>query len=239
MSADLFSLPYTSKTSGVKFKDLIGYIKRTVPEYDEVVSSRVLRSSHILGCMGNTVCVSTEESIKDLGLTGEAKLHTVFDFQDVVSRLEGTPGSEETIAHAMGNFDEIPAYESAILHMNDLINRLNYLQGNLQIITIGDVQTLNDTTFASLYKSYLTKVFEIYDIHQQLNTITNSLSFLSKYYAIDAEDINRVIDAVSLKVAEFQNILEYIRYDNAKLSTAIDPVRLANDYPELTILSRV
>lgn len=238
MYNNLYSLPYTSRTANIMFSDLISYIQNNIPEYQQVVTTRVLRNSHILGCIGKNVCISTEETIKNLGLSSDVKINTVFDFYDIVSHLE-SKNDTVGISHAVNNFAETTAYESAISHMNDLINRLNDLQGSIQVITIGDLQTLNNPTFVAMYKSYLAKVFEIYDIQQQLTVITNSLMFLSKYYNIDVDDINQVIDALAAKIAEFQGILEYIKYDNAKLLSSTNPIYVSRDFPELTILSNV
>lgn len=238
MYSNLFSLPYTSKTANVTLIDLIAYIRDVIPEYQEVVTTRVLRNSFILGCMGKTVCISSEDTIKDLGLSSDTRISTVFDFYDIVSKLENL-GDNEGISHSLGNFDVSPAYESAINHMNDLINRLNFLQRSLRIMTISDTVTLSDETFVKLYKSYLAKVFEIYDIHQQLGIVTDSLVFLSKYYDIDAEDINLVIDARTKQFVEFQGILNYIKYDNAKLLSVMNPIDISKEFPEISILIKV
>jgi hypothetical protein len=180
----LYSLAYTSSTSTLKIDDLINYIKENISEYNLIISkTHPDSSSKIIGCLNEHICISQQESLINLNLNNPMKIQTVFDFYDIVSRLEEENRITD-IEDAIKNFDIMPAYENSITELNELGNKLIELDTkNITIYRINNlsIDAFYDELFYKAYKNYLLTIFEFYDVYQQFEILFKALLFLSKY----------------------------------------------------------
>lgn len=233
-----YSLAYTSKTSKVELSDLIIYIVENIPEYNSVIQYQVPSSAKILGCIGTDLCMSTEQTIHKLGLDKGIHIDTVFDFCDIVSELE-QEGNMQEIENVIKYFDVTTAYANAIEDLNQLINKLNDKSKNLYIFTFSNLSDIMNPKVYSDFRLYLQNIFEIYDTYQQIQVIMECLVTLSKYYQLDAEQIQMSEDYIESYYEDFLKIIDSVKLINSQLKSIITDDVKDRDFPELSILSKI
>ena len=233
----LFMTPYNQKTISVKLNDYIGYIRTNIPQFNLIVTSSP-QTRHILGCTGNDICMSSNGVLKVLGFDSKKVIDNIFDFYDLVSRLE----DEKRI----NDIDEILLTVNPDQLVSDGISKYNesivkiqeYFQTDQRdVITLKgmDLNLLKIESVRTDYKNFLIETAEINEAFERLVLIYDCLIFLSKYFNINLKDVDDNYLIMNEYYTDLLMILDIIKEDALILGPSIiNQLQL----PELEILSK-
>lgn len=234
-----FFLPPNQKTDNVTLRQYLGYIRSNIAEYSSVVSP-VPRSSKVLGCTGNDICVSEGQAIELLGYNTPMKIDNVFDFFDLVSRFE-SEGRNDEIAEVVSLFDVNKAINDALHDYDAEVNiiRSYFADRSVQTLSICGLQC-NDVRIPAVrhaYKNFLIHTAQANEMFQQADLIYSAIKFVvEKYPVYDTSLLDQNYNNLMLLYADFRMILDGVRNDAGRLgSRNIMELEL----PEMEVLSRV
>lgn len=234
----LYFTPYTQKTQSVKLSTFINYIRKNIPEY-ALVMSRDPKTSRVLGCTGNDICVTDEKSIDLIGYRSPMKLNNIYDFYDMAARLEDE-GRLEDIEDLIQitNFEE--AMNNGIKEYNSVFNKILDYYKNKDHISLSicslECNDITNNTIYRKYKDFLIETAEIKEAFQRLGLIYDSLKYMGKYYKTDLSSLEDNYKDMKAYYHDFLIILDGIREDAIKLGPKnIELLKL----PELNILSKI
>jgi hypothetical protein len=209
-----YQLPDNEKTRKVGIPDLLAYIRSSVNEYSQVMSSTP-KTQRILGCTGNDVCVTDEKSQTLLGYNTPMKIDNVFDFYDLVSRLE-QEGRTSDIEEIYRLFEFEPALDKAYQEYNNSVIKINEYF-NKEIIkgcSISDIHCDNIPNIYQEYKEFLIETAEINETFQQAGIIYDAIEFIAQRYTdFNKEDLKENFRNLKLMYDEFRMIMDSIRDD--------------------------
>ena len=213
----LFALPWTPKTKDISVDDLYVYIRNFIPEFNDIISETPpMTNSNILGCFNGNVCMSQEETLKSLNIDKTLTIDNIFDFYDIVSKLENE-GKDAEIQDALNNFNYQKAYEDAIFELEDLKAQiLDYAQQLNYIIKIEGMtlESLSNPEFINSYRIFLLNILASLDIYQHFDIIFKSVEFFLKYYNIsDVSNYYALKDWVTNFQQDFDRITAMIHTD--------------------------
>ena len=240
----LFPVPLNQKTVSLKLEDYISYIRRNIPEYKLIMSDQP-RTSRVLGCTGNDICVSSAGAIELLGYTSNKLVDNIFDFYDLVSRLEAE-GRTGDIRQLLQTVDYNKCINEAVIEYNKESDKIiRYFQSNVNISVPSlslmsergqiDTKEFLNSNFMIMYKSFIIDTAEINESFQRLSLIYECILFLKKYYPnLEISDIIESHDIMMEYYSDFLLILDSVKNDAIYLG-ADGMSRL--QLPELNILS--
>ena len=232
-----FMTPYNEKTISVKLEDFISFIRRNIPEYNLIMSSSP-KTRRVLGCTGNDVCLSSEGAIEVLGFNSKKVIDNIFDFYDIVSRLE-QEGRTADIQEVVSTTDPNFLFEDGVIKYNEDIAKIQeyFNIQNREVMTIQgiDLNLLRTEPVRSNYKNFLLDTAEINESFQRLSLIYDCIIFLSKYFSIDTTDVQENYNIMMEYYADLLLILDVIKGDALELG----PKLIAElQLPELEVLSK-
>lgn len=215
----LYILPDNDKTRRVTLADFLSYIRKSVPEFSEIVTSRP-KYTRVLGCNGTDICVSEGQAIELLGYNSPLKMKDLFDFYDLVSRLEQEERFED-ISEIISIFDINSSIKSAYNEYNASVDKVRSYFGDssyetLSICGLKCYNILNpDILFA--YKNFLIRTAEIKEEFQQVGLLYDSIKFAGRYYSIDTTELDENYNVMLDLFRDFVMILEVVRKDYQSL----------------------
>ena len=233
-----YMTPYNEKTISYNLTHFLSFIRNNVPEYGLIMSPSP-RTKRILGCTGTDICMSDDQIINILGFNSNKVIENIFDFYDIVSRLE-SEGRVDHIEELLGIVNPTELLKHGIDEYNkEVIKIQDYFKvGTHTVITIQgqNPSILRVEPFRSNYKKFLIETAEINEAFQRLFLIYDCIVFLGKYFTLNIDDI---IENYNLLITVYYEdlllILGYIKADAVYLGEQnIQLLQL----PELDILAK-
>jgi len=232
-----FMTPYNQKTTHAGLGDFISYIRNNVPEYKFIMST-TSRTSRVLGCTGNDICISAADTIEILGFNDKKIISNVFDFYDIVSRLENE-GRLKDIQEILSTVNSLTLLEDGITKYNLETAKIKQYFNTKERVAISihgiDVNLLLRDPFRSDYLNFIIDTAEINESFQQIELIHDCIIFLNKYFPQDLTEIEQNYNLILDYYADILTILDIIKNDAIYLGPQL--IKQLN-LPELEILSK-
>lgn len=212
----VYFLPYNAKTRGATLSHFLGFIRKNVPEFNSIVSNSP-QNSRVLGCTGNDVCLSEGKVLSLLGANDELHLNNIFDFYDLVSRLE-TEGRNEDVTHLIQDFDIDNALLEAYSRYNQILVEIDtyFTNETLQTYSICGLRC-NNLTIPQIYTSYKTFLLDtshVYELFQEATLIYDAIKFTVRYYpTLDITELHNNYNVLMVLYNDFLLIIDSIRSD--------------------------
>lgn len=180
-----YFIPYNRAIKKYNLLSLTQYIRRHVPEANDILSSRPLGS--IIGCDGTNICITGDEATSMMGIGKWIEANTIFDFYDLVSRLTEEK-REDDIKSVVESFDYKGKKDLATEQMSvireDLLN-IKKQMGDKIIMSELDLDFLLSPQTIESCKEYVTLLIKAYDHLQRLATMKDAVSYVSIFYDDD------------------------------------------------------
>ena len=236
-----YELPYNSKTTSVTISDLINYIKENL-DASKILFTKPPPTLKIIGCEGNTTCMTSTEALMEAGIEKEIKASTIFDYYDLVSRLK----QENRIPQAnmvKQKFNYPVQIERGLRKYDDLLRMITAKFENINIYTVTGqpLGNLLDPDYMKQYRQYVGKMVSFFDSLQEITLLYDANiytiqdhedfekeSILTNSYQNFSEDINPI----------WTQMLEYLTTDLDSVKTTLENnidiyEKAIKQYPEL------
>ena len=208
-----FSLPYNRETAAISLDDYLRYIREKVPDVNQIVTE-MKPSNRIIGCDGTDICMTQGQVVEMLNINKPITVSTVFQFYDVVSRLEAERRFDD-IKDIMSRFDVDMALNQANIRYTNLEKRIEQNKNSLYPVKLNGVSLntlLVDNNIRSRHMDYVIKVMEIWDLFHTILILADAISYVNRWYNKRDENLENNIDKKLIPtINEFNNSLdEYI-----------------------------
>ena len=216
----LYYLPYNEKTASSTIDELLSYIRQNF-NLDELLVDTVPADVQVLGCEGQTVCLTERAVEAETGITGPLRARTVFDFFDIITRLQAE-GRTTDINEVAKTFNYQVAIQEAVEKYNKLLEELTTKDNKLgSIISIEQLPLPNlaEPDFFKQYKDFIVKIADIFDTIQQLFSSQEAIR-----YAATAFGDNKTAADIS------KSYNKYITDYKTKWNNVIDTIQKNNIY---------
>lgn len=177
----LYSLPYSRKTVNITHDDFLDFIKNNIVEYHKIVSD-IKPNDNLIGCVAGNVCLNIKDSLLQLGINEPIKVKTVFDFYDVVSRLQNENRLEDA-KDVIASFNAKEAISNVLPQLELNVDMLDELYNGLTQIPIM-------SPFDDDYINYLDLILKIIDTIQQIEIVIKSINFIKENINIEYDTSN-------------------------------------------------
>ena len=215
----LYYLPYNEKTASSTIDELLSYIRQNF-NLDELLVDTVPADVQVLGCEGQTVCLTELAAEAEAGITGPLRARTAFDFYDIMTRL-GAEGRTVDINEVAKTFNYQVAIKEAVEKYNRLLEELTTKDNKVgSIISIErlPLQNLAEPDFFKQYKDFIVKIADIFDTIQQLYSNKEAIAYTAEAFG----------DKTAADVSKSYDI--YIRDYKTKWNSIIDTIKNNNAY---------
>ena len=216
----LYYLPYNQKTASSTIDDLLSYIRQNF-NLDELLVDTVPADVQILGCEGQTVCLTERGVEAEAGISGPLRARTVFDFYDIMTRLKAENRTDD-INKVAQSFNYQIAMQEAVEKYNGLLEELTTKDsrlGSISSIEQLPVQNLAEPDTLKKYKDFISKIADIFDTIQQLFSSQAAIQYAATAYG-DTATAEGVANSYIKYIGEFQ----------PKWNGVVDTVRKNNSY---------
>ncbi len=185
-----YYLPYNPNTAKFKIYDLTKYIRKIFDTSSILVPAKP--PGRILGCQGTDVCISGDNFVDRVGMSGLPMAYTIFDFYDLIHRFEGEGNSKEVKRITKGFNYRLASNTYKPLY-NKVRNKLMIDYKNLVTYFVDKepLSVIFNSEFLKSYRNYISKVAKIYEDFQELTILYKTLTFAAGVYSDD----RTVIDA--------------------------------------------
>ena len=216
-----YFLPFITATSNISIFDLTKYIRKTLLVTEQIIRAKP-GTERVIGCTGTDICITGNDTVRRVGTSGKLTVDTVFEFYDLVTRLN-QEGRTEDIKQLLKDFNYKFVIQEGLTEYNLLINETNQIltgAGNMNLINVLSirglpVQNLFDLNLLTQYKAAVTKVADLYDHIQQLSLHKDALKYVAQSYGIT--NIIAMLDnqyaSIQQQVPVVQNGIISIRAD--------------------------
>jgi hypothetical protein len=116
-----YFMPFTPTVEGLGIFDLTKYIRRYIPEHNDIMSD--LPKYPIIGCDGLDVCITGADAVSRIGIGNNIEANTVFDFYDLSTRLIAR-GNLSDFESLKSSFDYTNIMKQAILEYDNLVQSM-------------------------------------------------------------------------------------------------------------------
>jgi hypothetical protein len=205
-----FMTPLNDKTKEIGLDHYLGYIRKNIPEFNLIVHSSAL-TERVIGCNGTDICLSEGEVIQRLIFSSDKHIDNIFDFYDIVSRLE-TEARLEDINQLLSTIipeelvqPGIDEYYKEVENIKTLISR--GISPGIIIQGI-DPNFLLDDKIRSDYINHILDVGALNESIQRIDLLHDSLIFVNKYIPIPG--LREIIQFQNGIVEEYKNDLKLL-----------------------------
>jgi len=232
-----YFLPLTHATADGTIDQLISFIRNTI-QIDFLKEDRP--SENILGCSGNDVCITNQQTMTTMGLLGTSlAAKTIFDFYDLATRLQNrfkNQAPSEQIntrkewEQLIRGFDYSTIINKAIIEYNQIITETSKaLNDTINILTIDDLSLDSIMTKQVLlqYKWFVSKVANLFDHMQRLKVNKDAIIYTSKLYGDE------------LKAQQVETIWNIAYKQKPTLDLLIDSIRKTKNFVQGLIRSEL
>jgi hypothetical protein len=180
----MYFLPLIEYVDQFSIDDYIRYIRETCVETQNIIfPTPKSAGSRVLGCHVTDMCFTNNDSVyRKLGISEAIEINTIYDFYDIVSRLndEGDTIEVSRIVETF-NFDNALNYANdKIGNMSDELNKHPVID-TLSITGLG-FNDLIDEDLIKRYKASINKIIVLYNLSQDYAILANAIIFTSSYY---------------------------------------------------------
>lgn len=207
-SKTYFYLPNSGEQTKLTHYDLTRYIR------SNIATPFILTHPNqypTLGC-SSMVCPSNSQAIQNIGMVGELKARTVFEFYDLVSNLQKNNKINE-IEQIVDNFDYNKAMNVAFSEYDTLIRKINNY--NKTVIyriysanyALNAAKLLTEETYHQ-FRRYVSTILQAYEDFQNITILKDAMEYTAKYFN-DASFIENLNTNFAKVLAEYNN--RYIR----------------------------
>ena len=177
-----YFLPFTTSTGNTSLFDLTKYIRDNIPVANQIIRSKP-GLERVIGCTGTDVCITSSDTVRKVGVSGPLTVDTVFEFYDLVTRLN-QEGRSNDIEQVVKSFNYQSAIQIALSNYNKLVTETNEILANMNILSIKGlpVQNLFDIQLLDQYKASASKVAELYDHIQELSLHKDAVKYAAQFY---------------------------------------------------------
>ncbi len=219
-----YSLPYNNKTKNITFDEFIKYIRNTIPEISQIIVSDK-PNGRIIGCNGTDICMSQNEIVETLNLNSPITVSTVYQFYDVISRLEAENRMDE-IQNVISRFDQNIAINKAYTRYNSLISQIIRNKKNIYPVRLEGIHLnmlLQSNEIYEQHMKYVITVIEIWDLFHTVLVLIDAIRYLYRWYNINSGDdqqsileneinniLNPLINEFNMSIDEYMQIYNYI-----------------------------
>lgn len=211
-----YFLPYVDRVHSLTIYDLTRYIREVLDTSSFLLSDNSTTGQRILGCNGTDFCLTGEEFLVRIGATRPLEVETVFEFYDLVSRLESEKRTFD-IDQILMNLDYekirdqgLEQYDTRVIEGNSYLTNFNLVK----IFMVPLNELFNPQTL-KMYSEYVWKVAKVYDIYQELILYSEALQYMAGYFS-DVSLEQDLSEELSGIINSYSAILEPVK-DNLKL----------------------
>lgn len=179
-----YFLPYTATVKELNIFDLTKYIRRYIPEHNEIMSDQLIHS--MIGCNGPDVCITGAEAVSRMGISNNIEANTVFDFYDLSTRLiaENRMRDFESLRDS---FDYTNTKRKAIHEYNNLAQTTRNIAKTLIPIQMENLPIPNffNSELLNVYRDYAIETASLFDHIQRMAILKDAIEYTADKFGDD------------------------------------------------------
>jgi len=171
-----YFLPYTQTVKGLSIFDLTKYIRRYIPEHNDIMSD--LPKYSMIGCNGPDVCITGADAVSRIGIGNNIEANTVFDFYDLSTRLIAG-GRLSDFESLKSSFDYPNTKEQAILEYNNLTQSMWDARKSLVPVRMMNISLpyFFETKWLEIYRDYAIGTAALFDKIQRTALLKDAIEY--------------------------------------------------------------
>ena len=213
-----YFLPYTPEVKELNIFDLTKYIRRYIPEHNEIMSDQLIHP--MLGCNGPDVCITGSEAVSRMGIGNNIEANTVFDFYDLSTRLIGENRMSD-FESMKDSFDYAITKRKAIHQYNALAQSTRNIAKSLIPLQMKGLSLSNffNSELLEVYRNYAIETASLFDHIQRMAVLKDAIEYTADKFGDDRlrrtmtshnEAIKSYLQPVSNAVATMSSDMVYI-----------------------------